>query len=164
MKNFALKLWGKLNLPTNFQLAIMRRLNDQFLLGVTGIFFNDEGEILLFKHSYRDQDKWSLPGGYIKAKEHPKEGLEREIKEESGFTVSADERLKIRTDRKSARLDMTYVGKFIGGSFTPSKEITEAGFFSFKNLPLLTNDQLYFIEKALQSKSIKYNGPKSKVF
>ena len=152
MKNLAFKIWGKLNLPTNFQLMVMRKLNDQFLLGVTGIFFNDGDEILLFKHTYRDGDKWSLPGGYTKAKEHPKEALEREIKEESGLIVSADERLKVRTDRQGARLDMTYVGKFIGGSFTPSKEVAEADFFKFENLPLLPNDQLYFIEKAINLK------------
>src|SRR6186713_2786493 len=97
----------------------MRVLQDQFLIGVTGIFFNEKKEVLVFKHSYR-QTSWSLPGGYLKAKEHPKEGLEREVKEESGLIVSADEKLKTRTDRETARIDICYVGKFIGGEFTPS--------------------------------------------
>lgn len=127
----------------------MRRVNDQFLVGVTGIFFDEKKRILLFKHTYRDSNRWSLPGGYLKGKEHPKEGLEREIKEESGLVVSADERLKIRTDRNSARLDIVYTGKYIGGVFTPSNEVKEIGFFPFEKLPLLPNDQLIFIEKAL---------------
>lgn len=125
----------------------MRVVQDQFLIGVTGIIFNDKEEILLFKHSYR-QTRWSLPGGYLKSKEHPAEGLEREIKEESGLVVSADEQLKTRTDRDSARLDMCYVGKFIGGHFSPSAEVTEHGFFSFENLPLISTSQLYLIEQA----------------
>lgn len=127
----------------------MRRLNDQFLIGVTGIIFDDDGRVLLFRHTYRDTDSWSLPGGYIKAKEHPKEALEREIKEESGLIVSADERLKLRTDRESPRIDITYVGKFIGGDFKASDEVKEAQFFSFSKLPLLRTDQLYFIERAI---------------
>jgi len=76
----------------------MRLLQDQFLVGVTGVIFNDTDEILLLKHTYR-RFEWSTPGEYIKAKEHPKEAIEREIEEESGFIVSADIRHKIRTDR-----------------------------------------------------------------
>lgn len=136
MKLFFAKLWRVLGLPKNIQLFVMRLLQDQFLIGVTGIFFNEKQEILIFEHSYR-QVSWSLPGGYLKAGEHPTEGLEREIKEESGFIVSADEKLKTRTDRSSARLDMCYVGKFIGGDFSPSAEVTSYGFFSFENLPLI---------------------------
>lgn len=143
-----MKVWKKLHLSTNWQLFFMRRFNDQFLIGVTGVIFDDKRKILLFKHTYRDKDTWSLPGGYIKAKEHPKEALEREIEEESGLIVSADERLKLRTDRESPRLDITYVGTFIGGEFQPSKEVKGAKFFSFSKLPRLTPDQLYFIERA----------------
>jgi 8-oxo-dGTP diphosphatase len=142
------KLWRFLRLPKNFQLLIMRMIQDQFLIGVTGIIFNANQEILLFKHSYR-QTVWSLPGGYLKSQEHPKEGLEREIKEESGLVVSADQQLKTRTDRSSARLDICYVGAYIGGEFTPSSEVTDYGFFSFANLPLISKSQLYLIESAL---------------
>lgn len=81
------KLWRALHLPAKLQLFIMRLFQDEFLVGVTGIFFDDHRRILLFKHTYRGS--WSLPGGYIKGKEHPKEGLEREIKEESGLVVSS---------------------------------------------------------------------------
>ena len=80
MYKFLLKVWKVLRLPTNLQLFFMRRLNDQFLIGVTGIIFDNQDKILLFRHTYRDLDTWSLPGGYIKAREHPKEALEREIK------------------------------------------------------------------------------------
>ena len=71
MMTILLKIWKSLKLPTSLQLFAMRRVNDQFLIGVTGIIFNDQNEILLIKHSYRDNGKWSLPGGYIKGKEHP---------------------------------------------------------------------------------------------
>jgi 8-oxo-dGTP diphosphatase len=149
MKGFLLKLWAKLKLPTGLQLFLMRRTNDQFLVGVTGIFVDNQNKILLVKHSYRGTDTWSLPGGYVKAGEHPEEGLEREVKEETGLEVSADKRLKIRTDRNSARLDITYAGRFIGGVFNPSKEITDAKLFAFDTLPLIREDQLSFIQKAL---------------
>lgn len=154
MPSFLIKIWKFLRLPTNVQLFIMRQVNDKFLIGVTGVIFNDKKEVLLFKHTYRDNNHWSLPGGYVKAKEHPKEGLEREIKEESGFVVLADKRLKLRTDRNSPRIDITYTGTFVGGEFTPSKEVKTAKFFAFDDLPELPEDQLYFIDKALRSDNI----------
>jgi len=132
------------------QLFAMRFLQDQFLVGVTGIILNDNKEILLFKHTYRSHS-WSLPGGYLKAGEHPREGLEREIKEESGFIVSVDESLKVRTDRETARLDLCYVGVLIGGDFKATHEVSEYGFFTQDKLPLLRKNQLFLIDEVLSS-------------
>ncbi|HZQ29958.1 MAG TPA: NUDIX domain-containing protein [Patescibacteria group bacterium] len=146
------KIWRLLHLPKGVQLFVMRIFQDQFLIGVTGIIFNDKNEILLFKHSYR-QTQWGLPGGYIKAKEHPQEALEREIEEESGLIVSVDEELKIRTDREQARVDICFVGKLMGGEFRKSSEVSEARFFTFNNLPLLSKNQLFLIEQTLSQKN-----------
>lgn len=107
MKSLLAKLWRLLKLPKNIQLNIMKLTQDQFLIGTTGIVFNSKNEILLFKHTYR-QNMWSLPGGYMQKTEHPSEGLEREIEEESGLIVSIDEEIKIRTDRETVRLDIAY--------------------------------------------------------
>ena len=155
MNGLLLKIWKFLRLPTSVKLFLMRRLNDQFLIGVTGIILNKKNKVLLFNHTYRDGTRWSLPGGYIKKGEHPKEALEREIEEESGLIVSADERLKLRIDRDSPRVDVIYVGSFIGSEFRPSSEVKKAKFFSFENLPRILPDQLYFIEKALIIKKDK---------
>lgn len=150
MTDWLLALWKLLALPKQWQLGIMRVLQDQFLIGVTGVITNDKKEILLVRHTYRSDHEWSLPGGYLKAKEHPKEGLEREIEEETGLVVSADYRYKIRTDRETARLDIIYTGSFIGGTFRPSKEVTEAKFFAFDELPDIRRDQLLLIEKIIR--------------
>ena len=111
-------------------------------------------EILLFKHTYR-QHQWSLPGGYMQAGEHPAEAIEREIKEESQLVVSADELLKTRTDRDGSRLDMCFVGIFIGGEFKPSDEVSEYGFFAQNSMPLLRSNQVFLIDQALQQKRLK---------
>lgn len=145
-----LQIWKALHLPTNAQLFVMRRVNDQFLIGVTGVFLDEAKRILLVKHTYRDGDNWSLPGGYVKGKEHPKETLEREIQEETGYSVAVDARMKIRTDRDTARIDITYRGTIIGGVFTSSDEVGAAGLFAFDELPPLPKDQVLFIHRALQ--------------
>lgn len=151
MQDILLKIWKALHLPKNIQLFLMRRLNDQFLVGVTGVFFDKDDRVLLVKHTYRTTG-WSLPGGYAKGGEHPKEAIEREVKEETGYVVSADERLKIRTDRESARLDIAYMGVFIGGVYTPSAEVSEAKLFKFESLPIIPTNHLMFIDKALNLK------------
>lgn len=151
MMPILLKIWKLLQLPKSWQLWFMRRVEDQFLVGVTGIIFNDKSEILCFRNTYR-AISWSLPGGYIRSKEHPKEALEREIMEESGMTVSADERYKIRTDRETARLDIVYVGVYIGGEFRPSAEIVDAKFFAFDQLPHMRKNDLLLIERAIEAR------------
>ena len=130
----------------------MRFFQTRFLVGVTGVIFNDRQEILLFKHTYRSH-AWSLPGGYLESGEHPRECLEREIKEESGFVVSVDDSLKTRTDRETARLDMCYTGVLIGGDFTPSHEVSEYGFFALDKLPLIRKNQLFLIDLATKQLS-----------
>ncbi len=151
MMSFLLKLWKKLGFSKNIQLSIIRLFQNQFLIGVTGVIFNSEEKVLLFRHTYR-KTAWSLPGGYMNGKEHPKEALEREIFEESGLTVSIDWRMKIRTDRDTARLDISYIGTFIGGEFVPSAEVTEARFCSLDDLPPIRRDQLFMIERALEQR------------
>lgn len=139
--------WRILNFTKKLQLRIMRFFNDEFLVGVTGIVFNDKNQVLLVKHTYR-QIEWSLPGGYLKAKEHPTEGLEREILEETGFTVSIDKLLRIRTDRETGRLDMCYMGTFIGGDFKKNNEVIDYQLCDFNQLPVLIPAQVLFIKEA----------------
>lgn len=152
MKTVLAKIWGVLHLSKRIQLLVMRFFQDQFLVGVTGIIFNDKKEILLFKHSCR-MHAWSLPGGYLKAGEHPRVGLEREIREESGLVVSVDEQLKTRTDRETARLDICYTGVLIGGDFVPTHEVGEYGFFAQDKLPLLRKNQIFLIDEAMNQKA-----------
>ena len=149
MKTLLSKLYKALQIPKAWQLALMRLTNDRFLVGVTGVIFNHKNEVLLFKHSYRSH-AWALPGGYLKANEHPSEGLEREIKEESGLVVSMDSPLKTRTDRESARLDICYTGILIGGEFQPSHEVVEHGFFAQDKMPLLRSNQVFLIDEAIK--------------
>lgn len=153
LKLFAHKLWKFLRIPKSLQLLIMRRSQDSFLVGVTGLILNDKNEILFLKHTYRGVE-WSLPGGYVKAGEHPKEALAREIKEETNLDVHVGKRLPIWADKNDARIDIPYLGKYKGGKFKPSAEVTEVKFFSPLNLPPVINDQKNMIAKLIENKEL----------
>lgn len=153
MTPLIIRLWSLIPHRKNIQLALIRIFQDQFLIGVTGIIFNAKNEVLLFKHTYR-KIAWSLPAGYLKAKEHPTEGLSREIEEESGFIISIDERLDIKTDRDTARLEVSYIGTYLGGEFRSSSEVDDFGFFSLNNLPLIPRNQVLLIRDALDTKKL----------
>lgn len=154
MNSIIAKTWKKLLLPKNVQIAAMRATQDEFLIGVTGVILNDKNEILLCKHTYRGKSGWSLPGGYIKAKEHPKEALAREIEEETGLIVRVNAQYNLRTDRETARIDISLVGEYIGGEFRKSHEVSEADFFAFENLPVLMQSQLVLIKNVLDKRNL----------
>ena len=155
MNQLLAKGWGLLSLPKRIQLAIMRVTQDEFLIGVTGVILNKNNEVLLCKHTYRGKGTWSLPGGYIKGREHPREGLVRELEEETGFIVRIDKDLRIRTDRETARLDISLLGHFVGGEFRPSDEVSEARFFAFEDLPILSQNQLLLISSVVKRKPVE---------
>jgi 8-oxo-dGTP diphosphatase len=155
MKSLLTKTWKALSLPKSLQITAMRITQDEFLIGVTGVIFDDKDEILICKHTYRGgKEGWSLPGGYIKGGEHPKEGLAREIEEETGLIVRVEEQFRLRTDRETARIDISLIGKFIGGEFKKSSEVSEARFFKFEDLPLISKNQLLLIREILDRKFI----------
>lgn len=130
----------------------MRIFHDEFLVATAGIFFDKFDRVLLFEHKFRNGSRWGLPSGYINSKEHPKEALEREVGEESGLIVSVDRRFKIRTDRKSARLEILYLGEYIGGEFRSSNEVKGAKLFKIDQLPKMSDDVKHFLYKAYQTR------------
>jgi 8-oxo-dGTP diphosphatase len=140
-----LQIWNQLALTKNLQIKFLRIINDKFLIGVTGVIFNDKYEVLLVKHSYR-RVPWSLPGGYLQANEHPKKGLEREIYEETNFRVHVEKIIQTKHDKDTPRIDMCYVGTFKKGKFKMSDEVVDFEFVPINKLPKLINDQYKQIE------------------
>ena len=155
MKHVLAKTWRILRLPKALQLRIMRIMNDEFLIGVTGVIFNKKNEVLLLKHTYR-QTEWSLPGGYLKSGEHPKEGLIREVFEETGFTIKTEKIIRPAHDSSTARLDISCWGTFQKGTFLPSAEVNEYGFFAYDTLPEISKNQKQLIRRTLvKEKGVK---------
>lgn len=54
----------------------------RFTMGVVGVLFNPQGQVLLVEHVFHPYLPWGLPGGWVERNERPGDGLLRELREE----------------------------------------------------------------------------------
>jgi ADP-ribose pyrophosphatase YjhB (NUDIX family) len=107
----------------------------KFLVGAVAVILGEDNKVLLFRHTYRDEYPWGLPGGWLKMQESAVDAVEREIFEESGYEIRALYPLVIGGDPGQRRLDLIFLCEFAGGTFRPSGEVAEARFFAPDSLP-----------------------------
>jgi len=82
-----LRLWRLAPLPQAARGFILWCANQRFLIGVVGLIWDDQGRLLLARHSYLPPPGWSLPGGWLGADESLEAGVARELAEELGMAV-----------------------------------------------------------------------------
>lgn len=123
--------------PTRTFLAYAR-LRRGMTLGVRAAVFDDEGRILLIKHSY--VPGWYMPGGGVERGESTRLSLERELEEEAGVTLAGPAILfgmywnKTASPRDHVAL---YVCRAWRQTAPPPRnmEIIDSGFFAPDALP-----------------------------
>lgn len=134
-KRLLLRIWRWLPLPARGRWGLTWLLMPKFVVGVLAVIFDDEGRVLLLKHTYRPEYPWGLPGGWLKAGEGAAGGIERELLEETGFVVRAGHPLMVGGDGRRPRLDLVFSCEYRSGTFRPSAEVSEARFFEPSALP-----------------------------
>jgi ADP-ribose pyrophosphatase YjhB (NUDIX family) len=111
---------------------------------VRGVMFRDS-EMMLVRE-IADQGRWTLPGGWADVNESPREAVEREVLEESGFEVTARKLLAVY-DREKQQHEPPYpfhvyklffLCEIEGGKATPNVEASEIAFFGVNDLPELS--------------------------
>jgi len=107
----------------------------RFTVGVTGVVFNERGEILLLEHVFRGRHPWGLPGGWVGRHERPQDALRRELREEVGLSVQVGPPLLVDLDELPGHLETAFLCQVDGevGSF--SNEILAARWVSPDALP-----------------------------
>ena len=110
---------------------------------VRGVVFRDDG-ILLVKE--REDGGWTLPGGWADVNESPREAVEREVVEESGYRVRATKLLAVLDRSKHPHVPpfpfhiykLFILCDLIGGDAAASMETEEVGFFPENGTPELS--------------------------
>jgi ADP-ribose pyrophosphatase YjhB (NUDIX family) len=106
-----------------------------FTVGVSAVLLNDQHEILLLRHRFREHQNWELPGGFVEREESLIEALQRELSEETGLVVEILSLLSAGISR-ARHLDVCYLARVAGGSLRlDDQEILEAGFYAYQDLP-----------------------------
>lgn len=107
-------------------------------LGVRAIVEDEEGQILLVRHTY--VEGWYLPGGGVESGQTMEQALAMELREEVNIEEMGEVELYgIYLNRHASRRD--HVGLYLCknwrnmGDFTANREIAEIGFFPLDDLP-----------------------------
>jgi ADP-ribose pyrophosphatase YjhB (NUDIX family) len=102
-----------------------------------------EGRILLVRE--RSDGNWCMPGGWADVGALPSEMVEREVWEESGFRVAARKVIGVYDANRSGTpiefyhaYKLVFMCEIAGGEARPSSETFAVDFFSFDDMPSLS--------------------------
>ena len=113
-------------------------LHPTFNVGVTGVVRADDGRVLLLRHRlWPEETQWGFPGGFAKRNEQFSETVVREVREETGLTVTVGRLLEVRAGDRF-RAEVYYEAGLVGGIeglALQESEIIEARLFALDSLP-----------------------------
>ncbi len=157
-------LWGRIPFKRSVRYALIWLLNPKFVVGVQALVRDEQGRVLLLRHTYRRTQPWGLPGGGLKPGESLEDCLRREVKEEAGLDVEIQGLLSASAHFDIRLVDMIFACRPAQGqdlsTFAPNAEIAEARFFPPDQLPVgLPGRQRRLIQVALrQAQQLERSG------
>ena len=119
------------------------------IVAASALVRRDNGDILLVRTHRRG---WELPGGQVELGETLIDGLEREVREESGVRIEVGRLRSVRSNLSSAIVIFCFEASYRDGELTPSDETPEVGWFPPKQaLSMVTHPALSASLRAMLS-------------
>ncbi len=109
------------------------------------VILDEQERVLLVKHSYGPLN-WEIPGGAAELDETPAETVLREVREETGLTVTPEHLTGIYYERKGPGFEVLHFAfrcRLENSAATPepgSPEITQCGYWPLDALPRPISD------------------------
>jgi 8-oxo-dGTP diphosphatase len=132
--------------PVRWQRRFMTAAHDRFLVGVTGLGVDGDGNVLLARHRF-GAPQWRFLGGFLHPRERVEDALAREIREETGLVVEVGPVLEVVTGYRWERVEIVFAYRVSSGSATLTSEILELRSFAPDQLPEVRADQRGLIER-----------------
>lgn len=128
------RVWHLIRGPLQWRLLWLGHA--KFMIGVTGIVRDHDGNVLLLRHRlWPEGRQWGLPTGYARAGESFQDTIVREVREETGLTVTVGELASVRSGYK-LRVEVAYEAIHTGGALKlGSLEVINARWFAPDALP-----------------------------
>ncbi len=133
-------------IPVRWQRRFMTVANDRFLVGVTGLGADPDGNLLLARHRF-GAPQWRFLGGFLRRGERVEDALAREIAEETGLRVEVGPLLEVVTGFRWQRVELIFAYRVTGGTERLSGEVAELRSFAEEALPEMRADQHGLIER-----------------
>jgi ADP-ribose pyrophosphatase YjhB (NUDIX family) len=116
---------------------LLNLLAARFTVGVNGVVFNRQGQVLLLEHVFRSRYPWGVPGGWVRRREEPQRALRRELLEEVGLAVSVGAPVLTRLEGPPGHLETAFMCEVEGdGSLGQlSGEIISTQWVDVRDLP-----------------------------
>lgn len=112
-------------------------------LHVAVALFDESRRILLVRQEYGHR-LWSLPGGAVERQESPVAAAVRETAEETGLAVEISGLIGIYAAPERDMLSLLFRGEVVeSGTWQPTSEIAEIGFFAMDQLPEPMSDRMH---------------------
>ncbi|HET7144077.1 MAG TPA: NUDIX domain-containing protein [Anaerolineales bacterium] len=141
MVKFFYKSWR--TLPMWIHVLAMRMYRPKFRAAVAAMIFDEQGRVLLFKHTYR-KCEWGIPAGGLEYGEQPEKAVVREFLEETGMQIKVEKLLLAESSKEDHNISLIFLCKIVSGTFKESSEISEMKYFDVNDLP-----HMLFAEKNL---------------
>ena len=133
----------------------------QILVAVGAIVQDDKDRILLVRHKKERggywQGKWICPGGGLELGEQIKDGIKREVKEETNLEIELVKPLvpfeRIVTTNKETSLHaiyIDYIARLVSGELKPNSDVGEALWVEKKDIPKMWQELHVDTQKLLK--------------
>lgn len=136
-----LRIWRIL--PTWIHFLAAKLVRSKFRAAVAALIFDEQGRILLFKHTYRKW-QWGIPAGSLEYHEQPADAIIREFREETNMQIEIQKLLTTLSAKEDHHITIVYLCKIVSGEFKESNEVSEMKYFDVNDLP-----KMLFAEKEL---------------
>jgi len=127
----------------------------KFLAAVAAMVFDEQGRILLFKHTYR-KFAWGLPAGGLEYGEQPENAIVREFFEETGMQIEVEKLLLAESSEEYHNISLVFLCRIVSGSFAESSEVSEMKYFDVNDLPRMLFAEKELIRWAVDSLNTDY--------